>query len=364
MNDDTKFKAFFWLSIAGVLFFVVYLLSDMMAPFVIAGLMAYLADPLADKLESRGLSRTLSVLIIFSVLAALIIVVLLILMPLLAAQMDSLLQSLPIIFDWFYRQALPFLQGLTGLNDPADVFEKIKGKLSSDWQGTGGFLGLLVGNLTRSGFAVIAWLGAFALVPVVAFYMLRDWDIFVAYLLQVLPRSRVDQVKRLASQCDAVLGEFLRGQLLIMLLLGFIYAVGLSIIGLDLALLLGIIAGLASVVPYLGVVVGVLVAGIAALAQFQEWIYLLAVIMVFGVGQLLESLFLTPILVGEKIGLHPVVVIFAILTGGQLFGFVGVLLALPISAILSVLAVEALKNYKASHLYNDKDKEADQQFTE
>ena len=153
-------------------------------------------------------------------------------------------------------------------------------------------LGLLVSNLTRSGYAVIAWLGAFALVPVVAFFMLRDWDVFVAQLLQMLPRSRVDQVKRLATQCDAVLGEFLReGQLLIMLLLGLIYAVGLSIIGIDLALLLGLSAGLASIVPYLGVVVGILLAGIAALAQFQEWIYLLAVLLVFGVGQLLESLF-------------------------------------------------------------------------
>ena len=127
----------------------------------------------------------------------------------------------------------------------------------------------------------------------------------------------------------------------------------MSIIGIDLALLLGLTAGLASIVPYLGVVVGILLAGIAALAQFQEWMYLLAVLLVFGVGQLLESLFLTPILVGDKIGLHPVVVIFSILAGGQLFGFVGVLLALPVTAILSVLAAEGLSNYKASHLYDD-----------
>ena len=353
MNDDAKFKVFFWLGTATSLCFIVYLLRGMMAPFVIAGLLAYLADPLADKLEARGLSRTLAVIIIFSFLASLIIAVLLFLIPLLAAQMDSLLQSLPTIIEWFYQQTLPFLQSLTGLNEPAEIFNELKSKLSSDWQSASGFLGLLVSNLTRSGYAVIAWLGAFALVPVVAFFMLRDWDVFVAQLLRILPRSRVDQVKRLATQCDAVLGEFLRGQLLIMLLLGLIYAVGLSIIGIDLALLLGLSAGLASIVPYLGVVVGILLAGIAALAQFQEWIYLLAVLLVFGVGQLLESLFLTPILVGDKIGLHPVVVIFAILAGGQLFGFVGVLLALPVTAILSVLAAEGLSNYKASHLYND-----------
>ena len=263
------------------------------------------------------------------------------------------MQSLPTIIEWFYQQALPLLQGLTGLNEPTEIFNELKSKLSSDWQSASGFLALLISNLTRSGYAVIAWLGAFALVPVVAFFMLRDWDVFVAQFLQILPRSRVDQVKRLANKCDTVLGEFLRGQLLIMLLLGLIYAVGLSIIGIDLALLLGLTAGLASIVPYLGVVVGILLAGIAALAQFQEWMYLLAVLLVFGVGQLLESLFLTPILVGDKIGLHPVVVIFSVLAGGQLFGFVGVLLALPVTAILSVLAAEGLSNYKASHLYND-----------
>lgn len=364
MNDDAKFKVFFWLATATSLCFIVYLLRGMMAPFVIAGLMAYLADPLADKLEARGLSRTLAVIIIFSFLAALIVAVLLFLIPLLAAQMDSLLQSLPTIIEWFYQQTLPFLQSLTGLNEPTEIFNELKSKLSSDWQSASGFLGLLVSNLTRSGYAVIAWLGAFALVPVVAFFMLRDWDVFVAQLLQILPRSRVDQVKRLATQCDTVLGEFLRGQLLIMLLLGLIYAVGLSIIGIDLALLLGLSAGLASIVPYLGVVVGILLAGIAALAQFQEWIYLLAVLLVFGVGQLLESLFLTPILVGDKIGLHPVVVIFAILAGGQLFGFVGVLLALPVTAILSVLAAEGLSNYKASHLYNDELGQSSQKLKE
>ena len=138
----------------------------------------------------------------------------------------------------------------------------------------------------------------------------------------------------------------------------------MSIIGIDLALLLGLTAGLASIVPYLGVVVGILLTGIAALAQFQEWMYLLAVLLVFGVGQLLESLFLTPILVGDKIGLHPVVVIFSVLAGGQLFGFVGVLLALPVTAILSVLAAEGLSNYKASHLYDDGLNQSNQKLKE
>ena len=173
------------------------------------------------------------------------------------------------------------------------------------------------------------------------------------HIRDLLPRSRVDLVVRLSRECDAVLSAFLRGQLLIMVLLGTIYAIGLSIVGIDLAMLLGLLAGAASVVPYLGVIVGILAAGTAAMVQFHDWIYLLPVLVVFGVGQLLESLFLTPVLVGDKIGLHPVAVIFAVLAGGQLFGFVGILLALPVAAVVMVLLRHMQHSYKTSTLYQD-----------
>ncbi|MBR9805475.1 AI-2E family transporter [bacterium] len=171
------------------------------------------------------------------------------------------------------------------------------------------------------------------------------------HMSDMLPRHQLATVHQLAKECDDVLGAFLRGQLLIMFSLGLLYMLGLWLLGLDLAFLLGLIAGLASVVPYLGFVVGVLVSSIAAMVQFGDWIYVLGVLAVFGVGQLVESLFLTPVLVGDKIGLHPVAVIFAVLAGGQLFGFAGVLLALPVAAVLVVLLRHAHHGYKQSVFY-------------
>jgi len=234
------------------------------------------------------------------------------------------------------------------------MLNKIKMAFNDNWQKAGDVVGVVIGQLTRSSFAIMAWLGTMALIPVVAFYMLRDWDIFIGHIRDILPRSQVAVVVKLAQECDAVLSAFLRGQLLIMVLLGIIYAIGLSIAGIDLALLLGLLAGAASVVPYLGVIVGVLAAGTAALFQFHDWIYLLPVFAVFGVGQLLESLFLTPVLVGDKIGLHPVAVIFAVLAGGQLFGFIGILLALPVAAVVMVLLRHMQHSYKSSLFYQDK----------
>jgi predicted PurR-regulated permease PerM len=188
---------------------------------------------------------------------------------------------------------------------------------------------------------------------VVTFYLMRDWDRLMERLRALLPRRSEAIIVRLAGQSDEVLGAFLRGQLLVMLALGLIYSLGLSIIGLDFALLIGLVAGLISFVPYLGTIVGVLTALIAALIQFQEPIYLLYVGLVFGVGQVLEGMVLTPWLVGDRIGLHPVAVIFAVLAGGQLFGFVGVLLALPVAAVAAVLLRYARERYQQSDLYQD-----------
>ena len=195
----------------------------------------------------------------------------------------------------------------------------------------------------------------FALIPVVAFYLLRDWDLLVERIHNMIPRQFEVTAVNLIKECDEVLSAFMRGQLLIMFLLGCIYALGLSIIGLDLALLIGMLAGLASLVPYLGFIVGILAASIAAVLQFQEPLPLLYVLLVFGFGQLLEGSVMTPMLVGDRIGLHPVAVIFAILAGGQLFGFVGVLLALPIAAVIMVFVRHIYDRYKDSHYYEVRD---------
>ncbi|MEH6473635.1 MAG: AI-2E family transporter, partial [Halopseudomonas sp.] len=190
------------------------------------------------------------------------------------------------------------------------------------------------------------------LIPVVAFYLLRDWDRMVAQVGALLPRSIEPHVNRWASECDEVLGAFIKGQLLVMLCLGAFYAIGLGLVGLDLALILGVVAGLASIVPYMGFIIGIGASLIAAMLQFNELYYLLLVGLVFGAGQVLEAVVLTPVLVGDKIGLHPVAVIFAIMAGGQLFGFTGVLLALPVAAVVMVLLRHLHQGYRDSELYH------------
>jgi predicted PurR-regulated permease PerM len=198
---------------------------------------------------------------------------------------------------------------------------------------------------------VLAWVANLLLIPVLTFYFLRDWDWLVARVRALLPRPVEPTVSRLARESDEMLGGFLRGQLSVMVSLGAVYATGLWLAGIDLALLIGMLAGLVSFVPYLGFIVGAGVALVAALVQHGDWLHVLLVIGVFSVGQVLESFVLTPWLVGDRIGLHPVAVIFAVMAGGQLFGFLGVLLALPVAAVVMVLLRYAHQRYTASGLY-------------
>jgi predicted PurR-regulated permease PerM len=205
--------------------------------------------------------------------------------------------------------------------------------------------------ISASGSALLGVLASLSLVPVVTFYLLRDWDDIVLKVKNLIPARRVNWVEEIVLACDEVLSSFIRGQLVVMLALAVIYSVGLGIGGLDLALLAGTVAGLASIVPYLGVIVGVLVGALAALTQMgPEGLIIVAV--VFTSGQLLESFVLTPYLVGDKIGLHPVVVIFVLMAGGQLLGFTGVLIALPVSAVLAVLLKRTILHYKQSEWFN------------
>jgi predicted PurR-regulated permease PerM len=200
---------------------------------------------------------------------------------------------------------------------------------------------------------VLGWFANLVLIPVVTFYLLRDWDRIVQGVHESLPRSWEPTVVRLVRECDEVIGAFIRGQLLVMLALGACYTVGLLLVGLDLALLIGTLAGLASVVPYLGLVLGLGAASIAALVQFGEWLPVAWVVAVFLVAQLAEGMYLTPRLVGDRIGMHPVLVIFAVMAGGQLFGFTGVLLGLPVAAVVLVLLRHVHERYRASSLYGE-----------
>jgi len=340
-----------WLIAALVFGWLVSLLSPILTPFAVAAALAYLGDPLVDRLEHLGLSRTLAVIVVFLFMTVLLIGLLLVLIPLLEKQVNYLLQRFPDYWNWFADMVLPWLNQRTGIDVSMPDGSEIIELLRQHWQSAGSFAAMLVSSVTQSGVAVIGWLVNITLIPVVTFYFLRDWDGMMRSIRELLPRSAEPVILRLAADANEVLSAFIRGQLLVMLALALIYAAGLALIGLKLALLIGLLAGLLSIVPYLGSIIGIAAALIAAGVQFGDWLHLLLAAAVFMVGQMLEGMVLTPWLVGDRIGLHPVAVIFAVMAGGILFGFLGVLLALPVAAVAMVLLRFAHDTYTRSYLY-------------
>jgi len=350
LNDSQK-----WMLITGfsVLCFLLYLLAPVLTPFFAAALLAYLGDPLVDRLEKRKLSRTFSVVIVFTCLFVVIALIMLLLFPMLEQQISYLLNNFPTYIDILQKELLPGLAEKLGIDPAALNLDSLKKLLDQHFKQAGGLAVTVFSSLTQSGMALLAWLANLVLIPVVTFYLLRDWDILVSRINELLPRQYESLIVKLTKESDEVLASFMRGQFMVMLTLGAIYTIGLWFAGLKLALLIGMMAGLVSFVPYLGFILGIVAASIAVLLQTHELIQLLPVFIVFGFGQALEGMVLTPMLVGDKIGLHPVAVIFAVLAGGQLFGFVGVLLALPVAAVLAVLIRHAHQRYKTSTLFDD-----------
>ena len=248
--------------------------------------------------------------------------------------------------------ALPWVEQRTGLELTEWLdFGHITQLVRDNWDRAGGIAATVLGYLSRSGFAVIGVVANVALLPVITFFFLRDWDLLVERVASLIPRDHLDIVSRLARESSDVLSAFLRGQFLVMLVLGVMYGLGLWAVGLDLGILIGLIAGLLTFVPYLGPASGILLGVVAALVQYGDWQHVAGVLVVFGIGQVIESYVLTPKLVGDRIGLHPVAVIFAVLAGGQLFGFLGMLLALPVAAVVNVLLRYAQERYRHSRLY-------------
>ena len=348
----TDSQRWFVLCIGLLLVALVYLLEPILFPFLVGVLLAYLGDPLVDRLEVRGLSRTWAVVVVFVGLSLGFGLLLLLLIPLLGRQIDNLFTQVPLLFEWLKQVAIPWLEQNLNLDLSVVNVDQLRSLAMQHWQTGSDLLSQLLGQATRSGLVLLGWLANLALIPVVAFYLLRDWDLMIAKLGEMLPRSVEPKVSRWARECDEVLGAFVKGQLLVMLALAAFYSAGLALVGLKLALILGLLAGLASIVPYMGFIVGIGASLVAAMLQFNELYPLIFVVLVFGAGQLLEGMWLTPVLVGDKIGLHPVAVIFAIMAGGQLFGFTGVLLALPLAAVVMVLLRHLHEGYRDSALYH------------
>ena len=347
----TTIQKTFALLLVALALVLVYFLQPILAPFLTGIVIGYLGDPLVDRLEEMKVNRTVGVLIVFLVFGSVLAAGLLVILPMVARELGALIRSIPAWVEWLQQAASPWLVANFGV-DPFDVnFDELAVQVKDNWQQAGGIVGAILARVTASGFVFLGTLGVVGLTPVVAFYLMRDWDDFLSRIREMVPRDLEPTFVELCRECDEVLGAFLRGQLLIMFLLGCVYATGLYLVGLELAILIGMLAGLASIVPYLGFFVGIIAAAVAAMFQFQDMIYLLYVAIVFGIGQALEGWVLTPWLVGEKIGLHPVAVIFAVLAGGQLFGFVGILLALPIAAIVMVFIRHLHTSYLSSHYY-------------
>jgi len=340
----------FCLVISLLMVALIYCLSSVLAPFFVSALIAYLGDPAVSRMQAWKIPRTLGVVIVFFILFISSLLLLLWLVPLLEHQIMIFLQRIPLFINWVQIRVIPWLNQYMPLHEQFNV-DTLKGQLSTHWQDAGNILLGLWRWIGHSGYAILGFLASVLLVPVVSFYLLRDWHRLVAASSELLPRRIEPKVRSLLQQCDEIIGAFFRGQLLVMLALAFLYSVGLVAVGLDVALIIGLLAGLLSIVPYLGFIVGFVSAVLAVIFQFHDGLHVLYVAIVFGLGQALESMFLTPVLVGDRIGLHPVAVIFAILVGGQLFGFVGVLLALPVAASIMVLLRELHQHYMNSKLY-------------
>ena len=348
LTESRKWMALALLLVSG---WVLYLLSPVLSPFVTGAVLAYLGDPLVDRLEDKGVNRTIGVSIIFLLFTTLLVIAVLMLIPMVQKQVVIVYESVPDFINWFNLTALPWMQANLGLSLDAFEPEALKNTLQAHMSEASGIVAGILKSVGSSSMALALWLTNLVLIPVVAFYLMRDWDIMVGHIQDLLPRAKLPVISQLANEMDEVLGAFLRGQLLVMLALGMIYSIGLWFVGLNVALVVGMIAGLASIVPYLGFIIGIAAAIAAALVQFGDVTSIIYIAIVFGIGQMLESMLLTPLLVGDKIGLHPVAVIFAIMAGGQLFGFVGILVALPVAAMIMVLLRHLHGRYKSSSVY-------------
>ncbi|PPD12906.1 MULTISPECIES: AI-2E family transporter [Methylophilus] len=344
-----------WWIVTAVVIYLFYLLEPILTPFLAAAVIAYMLDPLVDKLSevgygNRQVGRTLATLLVMTGVILVVTGLLLIIIPLLQQQSTLIAQRLPLLLDHFHQQVEPWLLQQFGIRLNIDRTD-IQKLISEHWQTAGGMIGNVLLSAGQKGLSLIGMLANILLLPVVLFYFLRDWDAMMAEIGDLIPRDWIGRVQTLCRDIDSVVAEFLRGQLSVMLSLCVFYSIGLWLVGLDMALSIGMIAGLLSFVPYLGFALAFIMAVLLALLQFASLPEVIPVLLVFGVGQFVESFFLTPILVGDRIGLHPVLVILALMAGGQLFGFAGVLLALPVSAAIAVGVRRTKQSYLRSEAY-------------
>lgn len=356
MVDRTLRRILIFAGIALILW-VLYLLKPVVVPFVAAFLIAYLFSPLVDVLHRIGLARWLSISIVFIGIGIVVTLVMWYLVPLVWQQLMYARDSIPAGIHWINYTFLPWLSdsfNLVPMEIDTDqissvVMDYVQTNYSAD------SIQAMLLKLAQSGLNFIQIGGTIVLIPIIAFYFLLDWDRMLDSLRRLIPRPYEKTTLNIVSECHSVLGAFVKGQFLVMVLLGVVYAVGLQLIGLEIGLIIGMIAGLCSIIPYLGFAVGIIAAVIATFFQFGiDWWQLVLVGIVFMVGQAVEGYILQPFLLGDKIGLSPVAVVFAVLAGAQLAGFLGMLIALPVAAVIVVLLRHIREYYEHTPFYGDR----------
>jgi predicted PurR-regulated permease PerM len=350
LSTSEQRQSLLWLAIGILLVALFVLLGPVLAPFVAAAMIGYVLNPGVDWLTERRIPRVTAVMLIIIATFILIIALLLIVVPILRAEIPLLQQRLPSLLDKIDAILGPWLAqlGMKVQLDSAGVKQMLAEKLAA---GSAELGPAFLSSLKVGGMAVMGWIATIVLVPVVLFYLLLDWHAMLARLALMVPRRWISLVTSMAVEADSLLAQYLRGQLLVMLVLATYYSVALAIAGFDVALPVGLLTGLLVFIPYIGFGIGLLLAVVAAILQFDGLQGLIAIAIIYGCGQVIEGFYLTPRLVGERIGLHPLAVIFTLLAFGQLFGFVGILLALPASAILSVIVKRLREHYLQSPFY-------------
>jgi len=346
-----------WGAIGAVFALAFWMLGPVLAPFVVAAVLAYALTPVVDWLDHVGrgrIPRVLAVVVVELVFLVALVALVLLVVPIMGKELPLIREQLPVLLQSAANLLQPMLTqwGFEVSLDLESVKTFIRTYLDTNFEDA---LGSVLSSLKIGGSVAFSLIGNMVLIPLVLFYLLMEWDGLVTQVRTLIPPAMRSATDGFARDADAVLGQYLRGQMLVMLLLAVFYSLGLKLFGLDLALPIGVFTGLAVFVPYLGFGLGLLLAALAGLLQFSAAggfsHTVLMLVVVFGVGQLVESFVLTPKLVGERIGLHPLAVIFALMAFGQLFGFLGVLVALPVSAVLLVAIRRLRTSYLGSQLY-------------
>ncbi len=339
-----------WLTIFVFFCVAVYVLRSVLLPFVAGIVIGYLLDPWADKFEKIGINRTIATILVMLLVVVIVVPALLMLISIIDNQLGHFIKAVPGYLNSLSLKLEPIFAELQD-NFPGLQPEKIREYLKSNMANGLKILGNIFRSVISGGFAFVNIMSLILITPVVAFYMLRDWDKFIANMDSLLPKHSKKTIENQAREIDRILASFIRGQLSVCVLLGTFYGVGLYLVGLDLGVLVGFLAGIISFIPYVGSIFGFVVSVTIACAQFDTLLPIIKVISVFVIGQFIEGNFLTPKLVGDSVGLHPVWIMFALLAGGVLLGFLGLMIAVPVAAIIGVLVRHAIINYKKSTLY-------------